>query len=157
MVGTSASEDDDDTEDLLDPATALDCPPGSFDEVTERWEEIQQLFESQVSFEEFVSADDFTPVCEVQSVDEIIALFSQEAEENPLESDEADDDDEDEPPPPVSRSEGMHCLDTFRRFAGQFQSDGEVFVLINKIENLTIAAATKNLQQSTIRDYFRPE
>lgn len=71
---------DEDNADILDPSTALDCPPGSFSEVTERWEEIQQLFESTVTFEEFVSADDFTPVCQVQSIQDIIATLRKDTE-----------------------------------------------------------------------------
>lgn len=176
--------DNSDSDDDIDVTAALDCPPGAFDEVTERWGEIQHLFDTNLSFEEFVEADDFAPVCEVQTVQEIIAalrkdtevrkrwtkpnhktandkidpnthFFFQEDVDDP-DPESADDGAEDEEgdAQPVTRSHAMESLDIFRRYAGQQIMDGEIFQLLNKIENLTISAACKRLKQSTLDNYF---
>lgn len=76
-AGPAVDAEEDDTVD----DTALDCPSTSFNEVTERWEEIQALFDhSTVTFSDFVAADDFTPVCEIQTIDEIIAALRKDTE-----------------------------------------------------------------------------
>ncbi|KAK3916787.1 Tigger transposable element-derived protein 6 [Frankliniella fusca] len=130
QLGAAASaslHDVDDEDDPDDPPIAFDdcfdAPPGAYSEVTERWEEVQQFFDTTFSFEDFVSSDDFTPVCEVQDIDGIIATLGRGIEgEEDVDSDleSGSDGEEGTPSPdPVTRVKSMSALDTVRHYLYQ--------------------------------------
>lgn len=69
-------EGHEDSVDDLDVIPENAVPPNiaaSFREVADRWDEVQNAFGSSVTFEDFVNADNATPVHEVQELDKIIA------------------------------------------------------------------------------------
>lgn len=156
--------DYDETRQIMVIDATSDCPEPSFNEVVKRWNDIQNFFNSSVSFDEFVNIDDYTPVYEIHFNDRIIDDYMSNASnkefssQNIIESDDFDrtNNESDDEVSLVTRSEVMDSLKTVRRFFSQLKgADESVFSLLNKIENLTLVNENMDLKQITLHGWFK--
>ncbi|XP_052130354.1 tigger transposable element-derived protein 6-like [Frankliniella occidentalis] len=152
----------------IDMDAALDAPPGAYSKVTERWEDVLQVFEETgMSFEQYVTADDFTPVCEVQDIQDIIATLRKETEKNEEDVDgewESGSDGENEgedgqPARLISKAEAMGALERFRQYLSQLNAPADevedLVTLTSKLENTTLGLSSRNLKQGTLDMLFK--
>jgi hypothetical protein len=109
------------------------------------WDNVQEIFDFNGRFEDFIDVDDNVVPCSVQTLEQIC-----EGEENVSESEE-----EEEDSVVPSYNKALNALATFRAFIDNVPNVSETILKsIREVESFSMALRIKFTKQSTLDSFF---